>query len=397
MNDEVLIDVRNVSKKYCRSLRKSMKYGVQDIYGDLVGIESVPDLRPDEFYASNDVSLTVRRGECVGLIGPNGAGKSTLLKMINGIFMPDIGSISVKGKVGALIEVGAGFHPILSGRENIYISAAVLGMKKKEVDEKLSSIIEFSELGEFIDMPIKNYSSGMYVRLGFAVAAHLEPDILIIDEVLAVGDMSFRSKCYQEIDRLRKQCAIIFVSHNMQQISRVCDRAVYLEKGAVVYEGDTASAINRLNESTALRVNSGREEAGTGEARIVDFSLEVDGVARSTVRHGEDIDVTITLQADDAITEAVVNIAFYSTDETLVMQCTNQGIEGTDVAAGTTTYKTVIPRLPLVSGIYNITALVQSADLLVPYAWTKRIESIVVESDVTSNAPVRLPVQWRVQ
>ncbi len=397
MDGEVLIELEHVRKKYCRSLRKSMLYGVHDIYSDLLGRPLDPALRADEFYATDDVSLTVRRGECVGLIGSNGAGKSTLLKMINGIFMPDEGRITVRGKVGALIEVGAGFHPLLSGRENIYISASVLGMSRREVDRKLESIIAFAELGEFIDMPIKNYSSGMYVRLGFAVAAHLEPDILVIDEVLAVGDMAFRSKCYREIDRLRKKCAIIFVSHSMQQVSRVCDRALFLEHGRVVYAGDTATAIHRLNESTARRVGDGREDAGTGAVSIEGIRLEVDGQAGTTVRHGDDVTVTVSLRAPEPVADAVINIAFYTTDESLVMQCTNQCLPGNSIPAGDSTFSTVIPALPLVSGIYHLTALVQSPDLLVPYAWTKKILSIVVESEITSNAPVRLPVQWAAQ
>jgi lipopolysaccharide transport system ATP-binding protein len=397
MTEDILIDVCQVRKKYSQSLRRSMKYGIHDIYCDLIGRDTVAGLRPEEFYATYDVSLQVKRGECLGLIGSNGAGKSTLLKMINGIFMPDEGSITVKGKVGALIEVGAGFHPMLSGRENIYISASILGMQKDEIDEKLESIIEFSELEEFIDMPVKNYSSGMYVRLGFAIVAHLEPDILIIDEVLAVGDMSFRSKCYREIDRLRKKCAIIFVSHSMQQISRVCDRVCYLERGELVFSGDTASAINQFNQGTAQKISSNREEAGTGEVRIHDFSISRDGTAVTTVSHGDELEVLSTLNASRPISDVVVNLAFYSTDETLVMQCTNQGVNGVDLPEGKTTHKTVIPYLPLVSGIYNITVLVQSSDLLVPYAWTKQLGSIIVESNLTSNAPVRLPVEWHQQ
>src|SRR5690606_10301069 len=170
-----------------------------------------------------DVSFKLRRGECIGLIGHNGAGKSSLLKVLNGLYAPDKGQIVMRGKVGALIELGAGFNLILSGRENIYNNAAVLGFSKKEVDQKIQSIIDFSEIEDFIDMPVQNYSSGMKVRLGFAVAAHLEPDILIIDEVLAVGDLGFVLKCFKKIDELLPKTAVIFVSHNMPMVSRICN------------------------------------------------------------------------------------------------------------------------------------------------------------------------------
>jgi len=194
---ETLIRVENVSKKFCRSLKKSLWYGMRDLSKEVLGRRHGGDgeLRPDEFWSVNDVSFELKRGECLGLIGPNGAGKSTLLKMLNGLIKPDQGRIEMRGRVGALIELGAGFNPILSGRENIYVNGSVLGLAKEEIDQKLDEIIEFSELDEFIDSPVQNYSSGMKVRLGFAVAAHMKPDILLIDEVLAVGDIGFRTKC----------------------------------------------------------------------------------------------------------------------------------------------------------------------------------------------------------
>jgi len=233
MSDDVLIKVENVSKKFCKSLKQSMLYGIEDIARDALNLKTTSnELRKDEFWAVDDVSFEVRRGECLGIIGRNGAGKSTLLKMLNGIFMPDKGKITVKGKVGALIEVGAGFHPMLTGRENIYVNGAILGMSKKEIDNKFDEIVEFAELEEFIDMPVKHYSSGMYVRLGFSIAAQLKPAILIIDEVLAVGDRRFRLKCLNTLQhRLQEKIAIVFVSHDMPQVINICDKAILLEKG----------------------------------------------------------------------------------------------------------------------------------------------------------------------
>ena len=235
---EVLVSVQNVSKKFSLDLRSSLKYGAFDIIKSTLGLKINKDLRPKEFWAVKDISFKLRRGECIGLIGHNGAGKSTLLKVLNGLYAPDKGQIVMKGKVGALIELGAGFDPILSGRENIYNNAAVLGFTKKQVEEKIDSIIAFSEIEQFIDMPVQNYSSGMKVRLGFAVAAHLEPDILIIDEVLAVGDLGFILKCFNKIDELLPNTAVIFVSHSMPMISRICNEIILLNHGEVEYYGN---------------------------------------------------------------------------------------------------------------------------------------------------------------
>ena len=196
MNNDVLICVEGVSKKFCRDLKRSLWYGVKDAVSDVFGREGSTDLRRDEFLAVNDVSFEVRRGECLGLVGRNGAGKTTLLKMLNGLIKPDHGRIEMRGRVGALIALGAGFNPILTGRENIYVNGSVLGLSRKEIDRKLEDIINFAEIGDFIDLPVQSYSSGMQVRLGFAVATAMEPDILLLDEVLAVGDDAFRSKCF---------------------------------------------------------------------------------------------------------------------------------------------------------------------------------------------------------
>jgi lipopolysaccharide transport system ATP-binding protein len=245
---EVLVRVEGVSKRFCRSLKKSLWYGVQDIASELVGREYNHELRLDEFWSVKDVSFELRRGECLGLIGPNGAGKSTLLKMLNGLIKPDKGRIEMNGRVGALIELGAGFNPILTGRENIYNNAAVLGLTKAETDEKLESIIEFAEIDEFLDMPVQNYSSGMKVRLGFAVAAHLKPDILIIDEVLAVGDVGFRNKCYSVIDSMISNAAVILVSHNMEAITRIANRSLVLRRGEIIFDGQPVEASLNYSE-----------------------------------------------------------------------------------------------------------------------------------------------------
>lgn len=241
MHDDTAIKVEHVSKKYCKNLKRSMLYGVNDIGRNTLGLSSHPaTLRKDEFWAVDDVSFEVKKGETLGIIGPNGSGKTTLLKMLNGIFWPDKGRITVKGKVGALIAVGAGFHPLLTGRENVYINAAILGMTKKEVDEKFDDIIEFADIGDFIDAPVKFYSSGMFVRLGFAVAVHCEPDILLVDEVLAVGDIEFRAKCYKKIDEIKDKTTIVIVSHMPETLSRLCNEAFLLDRGRKIMRGSLA-------------------------------------------------------------------------------------------------------------------------------------------------------------
>jgi len=272
--DEVLVRVEGVSKKFCRSLKKSLWYGVQDIAAELnpfgrkaerlndenLNFDPVSDqesrfkdestLRDGEFWAVKDVSFELRRGECLGLIGHNGAGKTTLLKMLNGLIKPDRGTITMRGRVGALIALGAGFNPILTGRENIYVNGSVLGLSKKEIDEKMDEIIDFAEIGKFIDTPVQNYSSGMSVRLGFSAAANLiNPDVLILDEVLAVGDAEFRSKCLLRVSALLDSAAVIFVSHQEGQLQRVCDRILWLKGGRTHAEGDIGETLARYAQS----------------------------------------------------------------------------------------------------------------------------------------------------
>ena len=263
-DNDILVSVQNVSKKFSLDLKSSLKYGALDIIKSTFGIKINKELRPKEFWAVQNISFQLKRGECIGLIGHNGAGKSTLLKVLNGLYTPDKGQIVMKGKVGALIELGAGFNPILTGRENIYNNASILGFTKKDVAEKIDSIIEFSEIEKFIDMPVQNYSSGMKVRLGFAIAAHLEPDVLIIDEVLAVGDLGFILKCFSKIDNLLPNTAVIFVSHNMPMVSRICNEVILIDHGKVTYQGkDVGKGIDlyydmfKTNEENEIVFDSG--------------------------------------------------------------------------------------------------------------------------------------------
>lgn len=310
MEAEVLIKVENVSKKFAKSLKKSLFYGVQDVCYSITGRMQNKSLRNGEFWAVKDISFEVRRGECLGLIGHNGAGKSTLLKMLNGLISPDEGTIAIKGKIGALIELGAGFNPILTGRENIYNNAAIIGFTKKEIDEKLDEIIAFAELEEFIDMPVQNYSSGMKVRLGFAVAAQMEPDVLIIDEVLAVGDIGFRIKCMNKISQLLNKCAIIFVSHSMPQIARICTNGILLDRGNEILK---TNSIGKLVEqyNNFFSDNYESNEINPFGIDIYNFKINNVGIKDSyqfIVKKDEEIDLSFTFRCPTEIKEFSIHL-----------------------------------------------------------------------------------------
>lgn len=246
MNNSV-IKFQNVSKNY---IKQRLRYGMLS--------ETIPRLFNHQPSAINHnviraldhVSFEIKKGETLGVIGPNGAGKSTVLKLISKVTVPDSGEITADGRIGALIELGAGLHPELTGRENISLYGAILGMKKKEVENKFDEIVDFAEIKEFLDMPIKRYSSGMYARLGFAVAVYTNPDILLIDEVLAVGDESFQKKCFSKMKELKKnKTTIVFVSHNMDWVSTLCTRAIWLEHGIIQKDGYPEQVISAYRQS----------------------------------------------------------------------------------------------------------------------------------------------------
>jgi lipopolysaccharide transport system ATP-binding protein len=247
------IRVEGVSKKFGLTLRQSMKYGLRDMGGRLLGRQGTNGtLREGEFWAVNDVSFEVQPGEALGIMGVNGCGKTTLLRILNGIYAPDTGRAQLRGRVGAMIAAGAGFAPMLSGRENVYVNGTLLGLTTGEIDDVMDEIIAFSELGQFIDLPVKNYSSGMYVRLGFAIAALSRPDVLLMDEVLAVGDLNFQKKCFDHILKLKREgTAIILVSHSPGAIWSVCDRGLFMNRGRVEVDGPVEDAIRAYDDQNA--------------------------------------------------------------------------------------------------------------------------------------------------
>lgn len=237
----VAVEIKNLEKRFAlrhtRSMKEAVLWLLKGRRGDLT----------QKFSALNDVSLTIEQGQTVALLGFNGSGKSTLLKHISGVMLPDAGSVRARGRVAGLIEVGAGFHPDLSGRDNVYLNGAILGMSKDEIRERFDSIVEFSEIGEFIDTEVRFYSSGMYLRLAFAVAVHTNPDVFLIDEILAVGDEPFQKKCLQQIKELsRAGKTLVVVSHDLDLVSQICERGVVLEHGRVVLDAPVAEAVAHI-------------------------------------------------------------------------------------------------------------------------------------------------------
>lgn len=296
LSSDLVLCADNASKKFSVSLRHVMKYGAIDIARNMVGLRSnTSSLRVGEFWAVDGVSFDLKKGETLGIIGANGSGKSTLLKMISGIYMPDRGSIKIRGRVGALIEVGAGFNPMLTGRENIYINGAILGMGKSEIKKKFDRIVDFADIGDFIDAPVKHYSSGMFVRLGFSVAIHSNPDLLLVDEVLAVGDANFQKKCFDKIlDMKQGGTSIVFVSHSVHAIERLCTSALLIKSGKQVSIGNTRDVIQRYFHEISqdnLNKSSMAELFGIGDVTFSDVRAYPDNGDKlsSNIEFGADI------------------------------------------------------------------------------------------------------------
>lgn len=279
MHPDVVLSAENVSKKFCRDLKRSMRYGVLDLGRGLLGIpERKLRLRKTEFMAVDDVSFELRRGETLGLIGANGSGKSTLLRILNGIFPPDAGVVTARGRIGGLIALGAGFHPHMTGHENIWLNGVVLGMTRRQIRKHYDSIVEFSDVGAFLDAPVATYSSGMKVRLGFAIAIHCEPEILLIDEVLSVGDIAFQNKCLSRMKDLRERGhSMVFVSHNLDTIQGHCTRAVVMKQGRIVFRG-TADAATLFYQNDQIETMQRSKAGEAASNNYLKEGLQLHGV-----------------------------------------------------------------------------------------------------------------------
>jgi lipopolysaccharide transport system ATP-binding protein len=364
MERELLVKVEGVSKKFAKDLKKSLLYGIADVFNSFFRTKNEVSLRKDEFWAIKDVSFELRRGECIGLIGHNGAGKSTLLKILNGLITPDKGSIEMHGRVGALIELGAGFNPILTGRENIYNNAAVLGFSKKEINEKFDEIVAFSEIDEYLDMPVKNYSSGMRVRLGFAIAAQMQPDILLVDEVLAVGDMGFVLKCFNQMDKLLNNTAIILVSHSMPQVSRMATQVLMLEKGKVEFYSDKVSdGLTNYYKRYKLEIPNYKS---SDKAEFKKWKISTKNNAYELgdeiiINYNENINLILEIECFEKLVNPSIYIAIYDNEQRNIAEIYNfRDKVQLDFISGVFKCAVEITNLNLAQGKYSITIALNS-------------------------------------
>jgi ABC-type polysaccharide/polyol phosphate transport system ATPase subunit len=360
--------------------------------------------RPQDFWAVNDVSFEVPRGEALGIIGHNGAGKSTILKLLSNITSPTSGLITIRGRLSALIEVGSGFHPELSGRENVYLSGSILGMRRREITKKLDSIVDFAELRQFIDTPVKRYSSGMYVRLGFSIAAHLDPDILLLDEVLAVGDAAFQSKCLQRIMELKRAGkTIVFISHDLNAVEHLCDRVLLMQRGELIKSGPAREVISEYQQATTSFVPSAPPskeiESLPRWARITNLAF-CDASAReaNSFCSGEPLLVRVEYAAEEPVSDAVFEVFFYSQDGELRCQLTTElSGERIDLERGAGAVEFSCPELSLLPGVYLVDLTIVNRGALAGTAidWQFRCATLCVEKGKTVRGDFYMPHRWR--
>ncbi|MBI5879685.1 MAG: ABC transporter ATP-binding protein [Chloroflexi bacterium] len=364
-----MVRFEHVSKRYqLGGLRRSLR----ELLPSLVPQSAARKKDTNDFWALNDVSFSLKPGEALGLIGPNGAGKTTILRLLAGITRPTSGQITVDGRLAALIELGAGFHPDLTGRENIYLNGSILGLRRAETARLFDSIVAFSGLERFLDTPVKRYSSGMYVRLGFSIAAHIEPDILLVDEVLAVGDAQFRMKCIQRLRELRARgTTIVFVSHNPYQVKSACERALFIQDGTIRFAGDTVDAINEYEawqhrqQRDGLMATSSSEDGSRGESsgpiRITNVEVcGLDGLPCSEFSHVDAATFKIHFVAHEPVPSANVIARITQSDGSACceVRARDAGCEiGT--LSGQGLISITIDPLQLSGGAYNASAEIE--------------------------------------
>jgi len=424
-----LVKVEHVRKKYCRDLRKSLWYALGDVIGALtLRSQNTNQLRESEFWAVDDMSFVVNRGDSLGLLGRNGAGKSTLLKMIAGKRSLSAGKITTRGRIVALTELGLGFNPVLSGRENAYVNAAVHGLTRKEFDKIIDGIIDFSGLRDFIDSAVQTYSTGMKARLGFSIATHLNPDILVVDEVLAVGDLEFRRKCIKHIlSYVRNGGSVVLVAHDPYMIQSICNRCIVMEKGCLVFEGSGIDGVNfhfELGRSRKFtNLSAGENAAGkalrdsiaeaesaeledlaalpgaprrgytplTPEQPLMLDEIEILSVDGGPIHTGKPVKVMMHYRA---LHSASITWAFTICTSDLQTSVASlvKGLDGdaSFVEAGPGVLTAVLPRFPVQPGVYAVRGGIGDAGSLAPLSSKGYRDSphffTVVPSDVSRTA-----------
>lgn len=392
--------VERVGKKFGLSLKSALKYGLVDSFRRGCGRGKGTDLRPGEFWALKDVDFRLEPGDALGIMGINGSGKTTLLRILNATYTPDRGKVTLRGRIGALIAAGAGFSPMLTGRENVFISGSLLGMSTAEVRSRFDEIVDFAELEEFIDMPVRNYSSGMSVRLGFAVAVLGSPDILLVDEVLAVGDINFQKKCFERIYAIQKEgTTILLVSHSPGAIWAVCNKGLVLHRGGtdgVVNTEDACRAYDHYNYLARTSSNNAAQpkkiastydslRCGTGDAEILSFELldAIDDTPISSIMYGKSFKIKMHIRSEIEINDALVRFSIDS--EVYKCVCIIDSYEATKqlptIPRGDSNVIVTIHNPNLRPGVYSFTAALGRKGLGVHIFLEHNIKSISVIHD----------------
>jgi ABC-type polysaccharide/polyol phosphate transport system ATPase subunit len=354
--------------------------------------------RAEEFWALRDVGFDVPHGKTWGLVGPNGSGKTTLLKLIGGILRPTEGRLTTRGRIAALLELGAGFHPELTGRENVYLNASILGLSKQETDRYFDDIVGFAEIEDFIDNQVKYYSSGMFVRLGFAVAVHVDPEILLVDEVLAVGDEGFQKKCLDRVGAMQKEGrTIVFVTHAMAFVQQICDHATLLDGGRMRASGDTEHVIREFRAVMARRRTGVADEAATHEVEIADVNLlDAKGAPNTMVAPGQSLTVQIELRANRPVESPVVTVGIHNARDEWVFTSDTERL-GVDLGRvdGKLRVMFDLKAIPLLEGQYFITIGVRDGASEVVYDWHNRRYPFDVVRNVKGG--LAIPVEVRTE
>jgi ABC-type polysaccharide/polyol phosphate transport system ATPase subunit len=389
------IEVRQMGK--CFRLQRSGTRTVKSAVLDLVRRRGAGG---HSFWALRDLDFSVGRGETLGIVGANGAGKSTLLSLLAGTKTPTVGSIRTRGTISSLLELGAGFHPDLTGRENVFLAGAIMGLTRKQMRERFDAIVEFAGMGEFIDQPVKHYSSGMYVRLGFAVAVEVDPDVLLIDEVLAVGDENFQKKCLRKIDAFRRAGkTMLIISHDLSTIQSISDRILFLEEGRVAGIGDPRDVIGSYRSAARARQTGGYErEWGTGEARIEGVSFEKpDGAPADVFESGATMRCRIRYRAECRIDDPVFGFSFSDATARLIFGSNTQ-IEGFRIPSieGAGELLLELRGLPVAAGNYLLSFSLHSADHRTNYHRLDHAFSVSVVSDQRFEGVCRIPCAWSI-
>lgn len=420
----IALEARGISKRFCRDLKRSLFYGVQDICRELMGKPvRTGELKPHEFWALEHIDLEVPRGAAMGLVGINGCGKTTLMRILSGLIKPTTGEVTVRGRLAPLLALGAGFNSILTGRENIYTNMTILGLTREEIDERFDSVVEFSEVGYALDAPVQNFSSGMVARLGFACAIHTQPDILLLDEVLAVGDLRFRQKCIDAIHRVRKTgTSFLVVHHSPDILGALCDQAIYLVQGRVEMQGDSKDVLARYADDVrrkgATVQGASREttdalgfhidpdiESENGKFLSVSMRGTGPSAEDSVVWNEEPAEIAFTLKVEETLRKMNVQIEMMklptfatlaqSSTEVVMAKFSAKREAGrmVDVEPGEYEFRVALPWLALVPGSYQVRVSAYMKRTLVARARSDRFE-IRPQDETGLDNPFFQPRQW---